>query len=262
MAIDREENYVVVGFESCTVRFFKTANTGEPPREDRLHSAYHMECIPKTCPSVDTLSFSSDGLVLVAGTRSPKSGLIQVYCWRFPYLTFQELTSCRYPVPLHESEDNGISSVIYRSTGTGAGIGENNDLVCITTWTQSGVPLLVQPHPEGHRSEVRNTGTKNKSSTSSKLGSRIQCAIFSPSGRELAMVNDEGNLFQISNLDSVPMDIKKLTTTKELTAKSDAFSMAYMTLPTEDESIVLVWADSSKATGCIKRIPVASRVST
>jgi hypothetical protein len=43
--------------------------------------------------------------VLLASTRSPRTGMIQIYSWRFPFLDFQELSPCRYHVPLHESED-------------------------------------------------------------------------------------------------------------------------------------------------------------
>ncbi|KAK0610420.1 hypothetical protein B0T17DRAFT_112318 [Bombardia bombarda] len=245
IAIDRQENYVVVGFENATVRFFKTANT-EQPREDRLHAIYHKDC--KGCPSVDTLAFSSDGLVLLAGTRNSKNGIVQVYEWRFPFIAFRELTTCRYTVPLHESEDNGISSVIVRSGSEG-----EDNLICITTWTQSGTPVLVQPQ-DGHKSEIRTEITGRHS----KLGSRIQCAVFSPSGKELAMVNDKGYLYQISNLNSSPMDIQKASSSKELTAKSDSFSMAFMTL-SDEEHIVLAWADSSRAVGWIKKIPIISR---
>jgi WD40 repeat protein len=246
IAIDREENYVVVGFENATVRFF-SARSIEQPREDRLHAPYHQEC--KACPSVDTLAFSNDGLALLASTRSPKTGLIQIYSWRFPFHTFQELASCRYAVPLHESEDNGVSSAIFRP-----GVNGEENLVCITTWTQSGTPMLIQPQ-DGHRSEVRT----DVSSKQSKLGSRIQCAAFSPSGRELVMVNDKGHVFQVSNLNSSPMDVRRIASSKELTAKSDSFAMAFMSL-SDEEHVVLAWADSARATGWVKKIPITSRV--
>lgn len=239
-----------MGFENSTVRFFNTAHS-EQPREDRLHSRYHREC--KECPSVETLSFSNDGLVLLASTRSPRTGMIQIYSWRFPFLTFQELSSCRYHVPLHESEDNGVSSAISTSMP-----GSEENLICITTWTQSGVPILAQPGAEGHRSKIKN---ENVFGRHGRLGSRIQCAAFSPSGSELAMVNDKGHLYQISRLNSNPMDIKMIATSKELTTKSNLFAMAFMTL-LDEEAIVLIWADSGKSTGFVKKIPIRSTVST
>lgn len=243
-----KENYVVVGFENSIVCFFKTANS-EQPREYRLHSRYHKEC--KECPSVETLSFSNDGLVLLASTRSPKTGLIQIYSWRAPFLDFQELSTCRYHVPLHESEDNGVSSAIFTS-----GPGGDENLICITTWTQSGVPILVQPE-EGQRSDIKPS---EMSSRQGRLGSRIQFAAFSPSGRELAMVNDKGHLYQISSLNSSPIDIRRISTSKELTTKSDSFAMAFMTLP-DEEAIVLVWADSFKVMGFVKKVSMTSNVS-
>lgn len=251
IAIDRNENYVVIGFENSIVRFFKTTNT-QQPREDRLHRHYPQphpkDC--KGCPPVDTLAFSNDGMVLLASTRNPKSGLIQIFGWRFPFNAFEELTSCRYAVPLHESEDNGTSAAIFRSGGAEL----EADLICITTWTQSGTPVLVQPL-DGHRSEIKTDQTGRHS----KLGSRIQCAAFSPSGRELAMVNDKGHLYQISSLNSSPMDIRRLATSKELTLKSDSFSIAFMATP-DEEFIVLAWADPVKATGWVKKIPYMSLV--
>jgi hypothetical protein len=247
MAIDRQENYVVVGFENATVRFFN-ASSVEQPREDRLHALFHSDC--RACPSVDTLAFSNDGLVLLASTRGHKTGLIQIYSWRFPFHTFQELTTCRYPVPLHESEDNGVSSAIFRP-----GVDGEENLVCITTWTQSGAPVLIQPQ-DGHRSEVR---TDVSGRHGNKLGNRIQCAAFSPSGRELVIVNDRGHVFQVSNLNSSPMDIRRIANSKELTAKSDSFAMSFMTL-SDDDHVVLAWADSSRATGWVKKIPAVSRV--
>jgi len=246
IAICPKENYVVVGFENSLVRFFKTTNS-EQAREDRLH-AHHDEC--KDCPPVDNLSFSNDGLVLLAETRSPKSGTIQVYAWRFPFLSFQELSTCRYRVPLHESEDNGVSSAIFRS-----GPANDENLVCITTWTQSGIPILVQPE-DGHRSEIKT----DLSSRQGRLGSRIQCAAFSPTGKELAMVNEKGHLYQISALNANPMDIRRIATSKELTAKSESFAMAFMSL-SDEEAIILAWADSTKAIGYVKKIPMRFDVS-
>ncbi|RFU26985.1 hypothetical protein B7463_g9345, partial [Scytalidium lignicola] len=237
------ENYVVVGFDNATVRLFKTTKSSEEPREDRLHSRIHRDC--KTCPPVDTLSFSNDGLVLLASTRSPRNGIIQVYSWRFPFDDSMELTSCRYHVPLHESEDNGISSAIFRS-----GMGHDDNLVCITTWTQSGIPILIQPQ-DGHRTEIRTQTSGHQG----KLGSRIQCATFSPTGRELAMVNDRGYLYYISNLNSTPLEVKRIATSKELTTKSDAFAMTFMSLP-DEEAVVLAWSDSSKGIGYVKKIPI------
>lgn len=159
-------------------------------------------------------------------------------------MVFQELHTCRYAVALHESEDNGVSAAVFRP-GSELGM----DLVCVTTWTQSGTPVLIQPQ-DGHKSEIKTDITGR----TSKLGNRIQGAVFSPSGREIAMVNDKGHLYQISNLDSTPIDIRRVATSKELIAKSDAFSMAFMRLP-DEEYMVLAWVDPAKALGWIKKIP-------
>lgn len=238
------ETYVVVGFDNSTVRFFQIENTAEP-REQRLHSLH----ICKECPAVETLSFSHDGLVLTASTRSPKTGLVQVYVWKYPFLELSEIPACRYNIPLHESEDNGISSAIYRPKSGG---GEN--LICITSWTQSGAPILVQPE-QGYKVYV---GAESQGHQR-RLGSRIQSARFSPSGRQLIMINDKGNLYQITNLNSSFMDAKKLATSKGFTAKSDSFAMAYMSIHDED-SIVLAWAEP-KGAGYVKKIPVMDGVS-
>jgi hypothetical protein len=235
------DTHVVVGFDNSIVRFFSTKSS-EDSREDRLHSRYHTEC--KECQPVETLSFSHDGQVLLASTRSPKSGMIQVYSWRFPFVTFEEVPACRYQVPLHESEDGGISSAIYRS-----GSGGDENLICITSWTQSGIPILVQPR-DGHRTDIR-TEISNRQS---RLGNRIQTACFSPNGKELAIVNDKGDLYKIGNLNSSPLDIKKFATSKELTAKSESFAMSFMSLP-DEESIIMAWVDTTKCVGYIKKIP-------
>ncbi|PMD31707.1 hypothetical protein L207DRAFT_640540 [Hyaloscypha variabilis F] len=235
-----KENQVVVGFDNSIVRFFKTTNS-EEPREDRLHNRFHKDC--KSCPAIDTLSFSRNGFVLLASTRM--RGTIQVYSWRFPFVDFQEVAACRYYIPLHELEDNGTSSAIFRS-----GMGNEESLICITTWTQSGTPLLIQPH-DGHRTEIRTEPSTHQG----KLGSRIQGAAFSPTGRELAMVNDKGHVYIISNLNSNPLEVKRIATSKELTTKSDWFAMEFMSLP-DEEAIVLAWADSAKGMGYVKKIPV------
>jgi hypothetical protein len=188
--------------------------------------------------------------VLLASTRSTKTGTVQLFSWHFPFEEFQELVPCRYPIPLHESEDNGVSSAIFRSP-TG---GEEN-LICITTWTMSGVPVLFQPS-DGHRSEIRT----DHSGHQGKLGNRIQCASFSPSGRELAMVNNKGHLYLISSLNSRPLELRRVATSKELTTKSDAFAMAFMTVA-DEESIVLAWTDPSKCMAYIKKIPMKYNVS-
>lgn len=247
IAIDRQENYVAVGFENCLVRFFKTA-TSEQPREDNLHFALHSVC--RGCPSVDTLAFSEDGLCLLAGTRSAK-GVVQIYLWRFPFENFEELISCRYAVPMHESEDNGISAVIMRSQQ-----GAEDSLLCVTTWTQSGTPVLIQPQ-DGYRTEIKPA----PSSIHGKLGNRIKCAAFSASGRQLAMVNDKGHFYLISNLNSKPMDIRRRATTRELTSKSCALAMSFMTLASE-ETAVMVWVDPSRGKAFMRKTSVGMRVST
>ncbi|KAL2362758.1 hypothetical protein RJZ56_004341 [Blastomyces dermatitidis] len=236
------ENYVVVGFENSIVRFFKTTDS-EPPREERLHGLFHRTC---TNCTLDTLSFSRDGLVLLASTRNPK-GVIQVFQWKFPFVAFHELPACRYYVPLHESEDNGVSAAVFRASRRG------DELVCITTWTQSGVPILAHPQ-EGNKTEIK----ADHAGRHGKLGNRIQCAAFSPSGSELAMVNDRGYLYQISNLDSSPMDIKRLATSRELTTKSDSFAMAYMAT-TDEDAIIMAWVDATSGAAFVKRVPVAAQ---
>jgi hypothetical protein len=74
------------------------------------------------------------------------------------------------------------------------------------------------------------------------------------------MVNDKGHLYLISNLNSNPLEVKRIATSKELTSKSDWFAMSFMSLP-DEEAIVLAWADSSKGIGYIKKIPVKYNVS-
>ncbi|QSZ31823.1 hypothetical protein DSL72_001392 [Monilinia vaccinii-corymbosi] len=243
IAISPNETTVAVGFTNATVYFFKTTRSGEP-REDRLHSRIHKEC--EDCPEVDTLSYSDDGIHLLASTRSAKSGAIQIYFWMTPMQASQELISCRYHVPLHESEDRGLSSAIFRSR-----TGIEEVLVCITTWTQSGIPVLVHPKT-GQKTEIRTDASR-----SGKLGSRIQCASFSPSGKELAMVNGKGHLYLISALNSSPLDIRKIAVSRELTIKSDSFAMAFMSLPDEEAAIVMAWIDPTKAErGVVRKIPL------
>ncbi|KAF3479877.1 WD40 repeat protein [Arthroderma uncinatum] len=230
IAICPRETYVAVGFENATVRFFK-AGMFEPQREFRLHNRYHTTTECENCPPVDTLSFSTDGETLIASTRNLK-GVIQTFIRRASTFTFQELVNCHYPIPLHESEDGGISSVIYRP-----GVGGEDDLVCITTWTQSGIPILLSPKT-GHRVEIK----ADSSSHQRRLGTRVQCGAFSLSGKQLGLVNDKGHLYLVSNLNSSVMEARKLATTRELTARSSFFSMSFMILQ-GDESIVLAWAD-------------------
>lgn len=215
-----------------------------------LPFACHQDC--KDCPPIATVSFSHDGLVLVCSTRSERNGLIQVYLSHFPFSNFQEVLPCRYRVPLHESEDNGISSVLFQP-----GIGGKDDMICITTWTQSGVPILVHPNG-GHR-----TGIRVQSSASSnhkgKLGNRIQAAAFSPSGSELVLVNDQGHVYRVSNLGSIPIEVRRVATTKEFTTKTESFALAYVH-QTDEVLILLSWSDSSKEIGYVKKIPIITTV--
>ena len=247
IAISPNEDYIAVGFENSTVRLFNTTSSKDP-RDYRLHCRLHAEC--RDCAPVETVSFSKDGAILLASTRIPRTGTIQIYSWQSPFTDFQELSACQYSVPLHESEDNGITSAIPLPS-----IDLEDSLVCITTWPQSGIPILVHS-TSGHRSELK----PDASNRQAKLGTRIQCAASSPDGKTLALVNDKGDLHRISNLNSNLMDIRKIATSKKLTAKSDSFSMAYMTL-SDEHAIVLAWADASNATGFIKKIPVVLNVS-
>ncbi|KAK2747293.1 hypothetical protein FQN57_002191 [Myotisia sp. PD_48] len=243
IAISPLETYVVVGFENALVRYFK-ASGPEPQKELRLHHRYHAKC-NALCPSVDTLAFSNDGEVLIASTRQSTTGVIKTFRQRAQNPTFEELSGCHYNVPLHESEDNGVSAAVYRPGTHG-----EEDLVCLTTWTQSGTPILMQPE-NGHKIEIKSDSSGHQR----RLGNRIQSATFSLSGRLLGMVNDRGHLYLVSNLNSSIMEARRLATSKELTTKSLSFAMSFMILH-EDESIVLAWTDSQKCMGYVKRIPI------
>jgi hypothetical protein len=248
LSISPKENVVAVGFESPIVRLFRTIKS--EPREDRLHSRYHDECKEKECSPIGTLSFSNDGVTLLASTRSLKNGTISIYSWRYPFETFQEESKCRYHVPMHQSEDNGVTSAIFRP-----GTETDPNLICITTWTLSGVPVLIHPD-DGQKSDIKT----DRSGHQGQLGSRVQCAAFSPSGKELAMVNGKGHIYQIVGVNSNPQDVRRIATSIELTKKEDFFAMTYMTL-FEEEAIVVAWADSNKAMGYVKKIPIRSTVS-
>ncbi|KAM3512939.1 hypothetical protein MY11210_003422 [Beauveria gryllotalpidicola] len=244
IAIDRQENYVVVGFEDSLVRFFKTAKS-EQPREDHLHSTLHST--GRNLASVDTLAFSQDGLSLLASTRSTK-GVVQIYLWRFPFDSFEELTGCRYPVPMHESEDNGISSVVMRSQQ-----GAEEGLICVTTWTQSGTPVFIQQN-DGYRTEIKAA----PGATHGKLGNRIRCATFSASGRELALVNDKGHLYLASNLNSKPIEVRRRATSRELTSKGCALALSFMAIDSEEMAVVL-WVDPSRGKAFVRKTLVGRR---
>lgn len=249
LAICPKENVVAVGFESPIVRFFSTSNS-YPPREDHLHARYHDECKEKECPPIGSLSFSNDGLSLLASTRSLKNGMISFYSWHHPFDSFQEESKCRHHVALHESEDNGVTSAIYRP-----GSESDQSLICVTTWTLSGVPQLIQAS-DGQKTEIK----ADRGGHHGQLGSRIQSASFSPSGNEVAVVNAKGHVYQVTNLESTLVDARRIATSIELTKREGFYAMTYMTLP-EEEAIVLAWADSSKALGYIKKIPTKSLVS-
>ncbi|RLL97662.1 hypothetical protein CFD26_104815 [Aspergillus turcosus] len=244
MTVSPSGSFVAVGFERSTVGLFTP--DWQQPRLHRVHARYHQDC--KDCPPIATVSFSHDGLVLVCSTRSERNGLIQVYLSNFPFSDFQEVLPCRYRVPLHESEDNGISSVLFQ-----AGMGGKEDIICITTWTQSGVPILVHPNG-GHRTEIRVQSSAS-SNHKGKLGNRIQAAAFSPSGSELVLVNDQGHVYRASNLGSIPIEVRRVATTKEFTTKTESFALAYVH-QTDEDLILLSWSDSSKGIGYVKKIPI------
>jgi hypothetical protein len=169
--------------------------------------------------------------------------------FRSPFQEFVEVPDCRYHVPLHESEDNGITSANIRPKRDG-----DEDLICITTWTQSGAPILVQPGA-GHKVNIATTPSAHQR----RLGNRIQTSAFSPSGKYLALVNEKGTLYEISKLNSSSMETQKLSTSKDLTAKSDSFGMAYMMVH-DEETIVMVWAEQ-KARAYVKKVPLVRSVS-
>lgn len=248
LAICPRENIVAVGFDVPIVRFFNIAQT-EPPREDHLHARYHEECKEKECSPIATLSFSNDGLTLLASMRSLKKGTISFHTWHHPFSTFSEESKCRYNVALHESEDNGVTSAIYRP-----GFDSDPSLICVTTWTLSGVPQLFQL--DGQKTEVKT----DRGGHQGQLGSRIQTAAFSASGNELALVNAKGHVYQVTSLEASMVDARRIGTALEVTKKEGFFAMTYMTLG-EEEAVVMAWADSSKALGYIKKIPMKSLVS-
>ncbi|GIK07553.1 hypothetical protein Aspvir_003219 [Aspergillus viridinutans] len=245
MTVSPSGSFVAVGFDRSTVGLFNHSEW-QQPRLHRVHARYHQDC--KDCPQIATVSFSLDGLVLVCSTRSERNGMIQVYLSHFPFSDFQEVLPCRYRVPLHESEDNGISSVLFQP-----GMGGKEDIICIATWTQSGVPILVHPNG-GHRTEIRVQSSAS-SNHKGRLGNRIQAAAFSPSGTELVLVNDQGHVYRVSNLGSIPIEVRRVAKSKEFTTKSESFALAYVH-QTDEDSILLCWSDSSKGIGYVKKIPI------
>ncbi|GFG11912.1 hypothetical protein IFM61392_07142 [Aspergillus lentulus] len=245
MTVSPSGSFVAVGFDKSTVGLFAPSEW-QQPRLHRVHTRYHQDC--KDCPPIATVSFSLDGLVLVCSTRSERNGMIQVFLSHFPFSDFQEVLPCRYRVPLHESEDNGISSVLFQP-----GMGGKEDIICITTWTQSGVPILVHPNG-GHRTEIRVQSSAS-SNHKGKLGNRIQAAAFSPSGNELVLANDKGHVYRVSNLGSIPIEVRRVATSKELTTKSESFALTYVH-QTDEDLILLSWSDSSKGIGYVKKIPI------
>jgi hypothetical protein len=136
-------------------------------------------------------------------------------------------------------------------------MGGKEDIICITTWTQSGVPILVHPNG-GHRTEIRVQSSAS-SNHKGKLGNRIQAAAFSPSGSELVLVNDKGHVYRVSNLGSIPIEVRRVATSKEFTAKSESFALAYVH-QTDEELILISWSDSSKGIGYVKKIPIITTV--
>jgi hypothetical protein len=73
------------------------------------------------------------------------------------------------------------------------------------------------------------------------------------------MVNDKGHLYHISNLNSRPMDIRRISTSKELTGKSSTYAMEFVSVA-DEEHVILAWTDSSKPTGWVKKIPISAKV--
>ncbi|KAH3019392.1 hypothetical protein KXW60_006137 [Aspergillus fumigatus] len=245
MTVSPSGSFVAVGFDKSTVGLFAPSEW-QQPRLYRVHARYHQDC--KDCPPIATVSFSHDGLALVCSTRSERNGMIQVFLSHFPFSEFQEVLPCRYRVPLHESEDNGISSVLFQP-----GIGGKEDIICITTWTQSGVPILVHPNG-GHRTEIRVQSSAS-SNHKGKLGNRIQAAAFSPSGHELVLANDKGYVYRVSNLSSIPIEVRRVATSKEFTTKTESFALAYVH-QTDEDLILVSWSDSSKGVGYVRKIPI------
>lgn len=54
------------------------------------------------------------------------------------------------------------------------------------------------------------------------------------------------------------MDVTRVATSRELTAKADNFAMQFVHIPDEGEAIVLAWADVAKGVGWVKKIPVVT----
>jgi hypothetical protein len=75
------------------------------------------------------------------------------------------------------------------------------------------------------------------------------------------LVNEKGYLYYVSSLNSSPLDIKRIGTSKELTARSYGFAITFMALP-EGDAIVMAWAEPAKAVGYVKKIPITFRVSS
>jgi len=115
---------------------------------------------------------------------------------------------------------------------------KERSLICVTYWTRSGIPLLIDyASKETRRLDKRTIGID--------IGTRIQQAVFSKSGNALVLINKMGSIFKITidDMDHIrAQEIGKARCLTRVVAKSQVLDMK---VSADERSLKVVWVKES-----------------
>ncbi|KAI9773679.1 MAG: hypothetical protein M1840_006953 [Geoglossum simile] len=178
-----------------------------------------------TAPVV-ALSFSPDGSQLAATVRDGTAASTYMSPRPFTQLTGPYIDRS---LGVREDDDQGVSSAICCA---------ERNLLCVTYWTRSGIPLLIDYASRKSR-QLDNRTIKLD------IGTRIQQAVFSRSGHALILINNKGSIFKITIDDIDHIRAEEIGGSRVLSRVIGKSQILDMKIAADERSLKVVWVKNS-----------------
>ncbi|KAH0536833.1 hypothetical protein FGG08_006331 [Glutinoglossum americanum] len=184
LALSPDDTHLAVGFTNETIQLLRLNRLSRQTTVtvSNLPLRTSSRTSPRSSPPIVSLSFSVDKTQLAAAARD--GTVVSAFTSVMPF-TSRKGPYIDESIGVRGDDDQGVSFVICCP---------GRSLLCVTYWTRSGIPLLID-------CAAKKSQRLNKPTTRLDIGTRIQQAAFSKSGSILVLINSAGNIFKISTDD-------------------------------------------------------------
>ena len=147
--------------------------------------------------------------------------------------------------PQQENDNQGVSTVILSS---------NRNLLCITSWTLQGIPLL-----RDCTKKINKRLEKSEIIGAANINNRTQQAAFSRSGRILILVDAAGDVFEIFPDSISKVSAKRVTTSQRLRWKAQSIGhqqLLDVKIAEDEKRLRVVWIDEKRNEAQVVTAPI------